>query len=102
MHKQASMSEKKFNSLLTGLIPALVLPTLTLLAFWLIKSDLGFVDFLQQFQQMDMLSKVVSLAAIPNLLLFFLFIWTNRNFSARGVIFATLLLAFVMLILKKV
>ena len=96
------MSEKKFNTLLTGLIPALVLPTLTLLAFWLIKSDRGFVDFLQQFQQMDMLSKVVSLAAIPNLLLFFLFIWTNRNFSARGVIFATLLLAFVMLILKKV
>ena len=96
------MSEKKFNSLLTGLIPALVLPVLTLLAFWLIKSDRGFVDFLQHFQQMDMLSKVVSLTAIPNLLLFFLFIWTNRNFSARGVIFATLLLAFVMLILKFV
>jgi hypothetical protein len=96
------MSEKKFNTLLTGLIPALILPSLTLLGFWIIKSDRGFVEFLQQFQQMDMLSKVVSLAAIPNLLLFFLFIWTNRNFSARGVIFATLLLAFVMLILKIV
>ena len=96
------MSEKKFNTLLTGLIPALVFPALTLLAFWLIKSDHGFVAFLQQFQQMDMLSKLVSLAAIPNLLLFFLFIWTNRNFSARGVIFSTLLLAFVMLILKIV
>ena len=96
------MSEKKFNSLLTGLIPALVLPALTLLAFWLIKSDRGFVDFLQQFQQMDMLSKLVSLAAIPNLLPFFLFIWTNRNYSARGVIFSTFILAFIMLILKFV
>jgi len=96
------MSEKKFNTLLTGLIPGLVLPALTLLGIWIVKSDRSFVDFLQQFQQMKMLSKVVSLAAIPNLLLFFLFIWTNRNFSARGVIFATLLLAFVMLILKKV
>jgi hypothetical protein len=96
------MSEKKFNTLLTGLIPALILPALTLLGFWIIKSDRGFVEFLQQFQQMDLLSKVVSLAAIPNLLLFFLFIWTKRNFSARGVIFATLLLAFVMLILKIV
>ena len=96
------MSEKKFNTLLTGLIPGLVLPALTLLGFWIVKSDRDFVDFLQQFQQMKMLSKVVSLAAIPNLLLFFLFIWTNRNFSARGVIFATLLLAFVMLILKFV
>jgi len=96
------MSEKKFNTLLTGLIPALVLPALTLLVFWLIKSDRGFVDFLVYFQEMKMLSKVVSLTAIPNLLLFFLFIWTNRNFSARGVIFATFLLAFVMLILKMV
>ena len=96
------MSEKKFNTLLTGLIPALVLPALTLLAFWLIKSDRGFVDFLVYFQEMKMLSKVVSLAAIPNLLLFFFFIWTNRNYSARGVIFATFLLAFVMLILKFV
>jgi len=96
------MSEKKFNTLLTGLIPGLILPALTLLGFWIIKSDRGFVDLLQQFQQMDMLSKVVSLTAIPNLLLFFLFIWTNRNFSARGVIFATLLLAFIMLILKLV
>lgn len=94
------MSEKKFNTLLTGLIPALVLPALTLLVFWLIKSDRGFVDFLVYFQEMKMLSKVVSLTAIPNLLLFFLFIWTKRNFSARGVIFATFLLAFVMLILK--
>ncbi len=96
------MSEKKFNTLLTGLIPALVLPALTLLVFWLIKSDRGFVDFLVYFQEMKMLSKVVSLTAIPNLLLFFLFIWTKRNFSARGVIFATFLLAFVMLILKLV
>jgi len=88
--------------MLTGLVPALVLPVLTLLGFWIVKSNQGFVDFLVQFQQMKMLSKVVSLTAIPNLLLFFFFIWTNRNFSARGVIFATLLLAFVMLILKFV
>jgi hypothetical protein len=92
----------KFNTLLTGLIPALVLPFLTILVFWIVKSDRGFMDFLMQFQQMRMLSKVVSLATIPNLLLFFLFIWTNRNFSARGVIFATLILAFLMLILKLV
>lgn len=96
------MSEKKFDTLLTGLVPALILPALTLVGFWIVKSDRGFVDFLVYFQDMKMLSKVVSLTAIPNLLLFFLFIWTKRNFSARGVIFATLLLAFVMLILKFV
>jgi hypothetical protein len=96
------MSEKKFNTLLTGLILGLILPALTLVGFWIVKSDRGFVDFLVYFQEMKMLSKMVSLTAIPNLLLFFLFIWTKRNFSARGVVFATLLLAFVMLILKIV
>ena len=96
------MSEKKFDTLLTGLILGLILPTLTLVGFWIVKSDRGFVDFLVYFQEMKMLSKMVSLTAIPNLLLFFLFIWTKRNFSARGVVFATLLLAFVMLILKIV
>ena len=96
------MSEKKFDTLLTGLIPALILPALTLVGFWIVKTDRGFVDFLGYFQEMKMLSKVVSLTTIPNLLLFFLFIWAKRNFSARGVLFATFLLAFVMLILKIV
>ncbi len=96
------MSKKKFDTLLTGLILGLILPALTLVGFWIVKSDRGFVDFLVYFQEMKMLSKMVSLTAIPNLLLFFLFIWTKRNFSARGVVFATLLLAFVMLILKIV
>lgn len=96
------MSERKFNTVLSGLIPGLILPVLTLLGFWIIKSDRTFLDFLEHFQKMKMLSKVVSLSAIPNLLLFFVFIWTQRNFSARGVIFATFLLAFIMVILKLV
>jgi len=88
--------------MLYGLIPGLVLPPLTLVIFWLVKSDLSLWNFLERFQLLGMLSKVVSLATVPNLLLFFLFIWTQRNFSARGVIFATLLMAFVMLVLKFV
>jgi hypothetical protein len=81
-------------------VPALVLPSLTLLVIWMVKSNKPLAEFLGQFQQLHMLSKLISLSAIPNLLLFFLFIWTNRNLSARGVIFSTLLLAFIMLILK--
>jgi hypothetical protein len=96
------MSEKSLNTLLTGLVTGLLFPSLTLLVLWKVKSDLGLIEFLVQFQKLQMLSKLVSLSSIPNLLFFFLFIWTNRNFSARGVIFATLLLAFLMLILKFV
>ena len=93
-------TKKRFDTLLSGLIPGMILPVGAMLLIWAIQSDLGFLEFLQNFQHRNVLSKIVSLAALPNLLLFFLFIWTDRTFSARGVIFATLLLAFVMLVLK--
>lgn len=92
--------EKRFNTIATGLIPGILLPVLSMLGFWLVKYKGGFFEFLSQFQLLGMLPKVLSLATIPNLILFFLFIWSNRMFSARGVIFATLVIAFVMLVLK--
>jgi len=92
--------EKRYNSIPAGLIPGLILPIVTLIIIWLVKYDGGFFQFLTVFQKMGMLSKLLSLSVIPNLLLFFLFLWLNRSFSARGVIFATLVMAFVMLVLK--
>ena len=92
--------EKSFDSMLHGLILGIIFPVGTLVIFWVVKHNEGFFEFLRQFQQLGMLSKVVSLSTIPNLLLFFLFLWFNRSFSARGVIFATLVMAFVMLVLK--
>lgn len=93
-------TRKRFDSMLFGLVPGILLPLLALIVIWAIQSDAGLVEFLRKFQHQNVLSKIVSLAALPNLLLFFLFIWTDRTFSARGVIFATLVLAFVMLVLK--
>ena len=94
------MSIKKFDTLLWGLLPSLLLPLVVMLIYWVVKSDAGFFHFIGEFQRMGMLSKMVSLSVIPNLLLFFLFIWTKRNLSARGVIYGTFLWAFVMLTLK--
>ena len=91
---------KKFDTVLTGFIPGLVLPAVTLLILWMTRFEGNLGEFLTSFQKLQMLSKVVSLSAIPNLLLFFVFIWTDRNFSARGVIMATLVVALVMMILK--
>ncbi len=93
-------AERRFDSTLTGLIPGIILPVVTLVIFWLVRFEGGLFEFLTRSQQFGMLSKVLSLCTIPNLLLFFLFIWTQRSFSARGVIFATLVMAFAMLVLK--
>jgi hypothetical protein len=92
--------EKRFNSTLYGVIPGIVIPVLALAAVWLFKYQGGFFSFLKEFQQQGVLARLLSLAALPNLGLFFLFIWTDRSFSARGVIFATLVIAVVMVVLK--
>ena len=57
--------------MLWGLIPGIILPLTTLIIIWVVKYDGGFFEFLKTFQQKGLLSKVISLAAIPNLLLFF-------------------------------
>jgi hypothetical protein len=93
-------SDRPLDTMLSGMAAGILLPAVTLVGFWLVKYDGGFFEFLSQFQGMGLLSKVISLSATPNLLLFFICIWTNRNFSARGVIFATLIVALVMLVLK--
>lgn len=83
-----------------GLAAGLILPMITLSAIWQFRYDVGLGEFLISLQKIGALSKLISLSVIPNLLLFFVFIWTNRSFSARGVIFATLIVAMIMLLLK--
>ncbi len=91
---------KRLDSMALGLIAGLVIPLITLVLIWVVRYDIELGEFLSSFQRLGMLSKMISLSVIPNLLLFFIFIWTNRTFSARGVIFATLVVAMVMLVLK--
>jgi hypothetical protein len=93
-------TNKRFNTIIFGIIPGFLVPILALVGIWMFKYHGDFFDFLFTFQQLGLLTKVLSLATLPNLILFFIFIWSNRSFSARGVIFSTLVIAFVMLVLK--
>lgn len=94
------VENRKLDSMGLGLICGLLLPLLTLIVLWQVRYDMGLAEFLSSFQRIGALSKIISLSVIPNLLLFFVFIWTNRSFSARGVIFATLIVAMIMLLIK--
>lgn len=84
----------------TGFVPGLILPMLMIILIWALKSDQGLKDFILDFQRNGNLAKVLALSGVPNLLLFYIFIWTHRSFAARGVILATLILAGLSLILK--
>ena len=66
-------------------------------AFYL-ESDV--VETYNSLVKMNKLTHVISWSALINLLLFFMNIKTNRDRVAKGILFATMLYAFIVLYLK--
>lgn len=95
------MSNKKWNSLKLGVLLGMLLPLLVMAGIFLWKFSFDNIQAIwQQFYQLKLFSKFLSVCVYPNLLLFFIFIWRNRLLSARGVLLATIILAFLVLIVK--
>ena len=63
-------------------------------------SKFSFEDTLQMIGDGKLYGKVLALAAIPNLFVFFVFIKKKQDNKAKGVLIATFLIAFITLILK--
>ena len=63
-------------------------------------SKYSFNDTLIMIGEGDLYGKVLSLAAIPNLFVFFIFIKKKQDSRAKGVLLATILIALTTLILK--
>ena len=57
-----------------------------------------FEDAIAIILEKKLLGKIISIGAIPNLLVFFLFIKKRQDYKARGVLIATFLIAFFVLI----
>ncbi len=93
---------KKYDNAWLGLIGGFVLTLIGFLAFYLINQEEfpGFSNFIKALTLTDMFPSVLSLSALPNLLLFFIFIWTKRNRSAKGVLTAVMMLAILVAILR--
>jgi len=63
-------------------------------------SKFGFYETLAMIKEGNLYGKVLSIAAIPNLFVFFIFIKKKQDQRARGVLLATILIAITTLILK--
>tara|TARA_B110000238_G_scaffold124026_1_gene134215 strand:- start:2224 stop:2511 length:288 start_codon:yes stop_codon:yes gene_type:complete len=63
-------------------------------------SKFNFEDTVQMIHDRNLYGKVLSLAAVPNLFVFFIFLKKRQDNRARGVLMATFLIAFTTLILK--
>ena len=84
-----------------GLIAGLLVPLLALLIFYLISSqDTAFSEFIRFIISRKKLSSLISLSVVPDLLVFFIFIWLDYLYSARGVLAAVFLLALIVVLTK--
>ena len=90
-----------YDRFITGFIAALILPLIGIYIYYLLFfSYMGLSSFINFIINHNFLISVISLGAILNLVLFFLFYQFEKDYSAKGVIGATLIYAFVVLFFK--
>ncbi len=88
------------KEILIGFIIAIIA---TLFGFYIyveFVSQYSFNETLKILNEQKLYGKIIGLAAIPNLFVFFVFLKKKQDYRARGVILASLLLAFVVLIIQ--
>lgn len=93
---------KKYDNIGLGFALAVLLTAIAFIAFYFAAQEKfnSFHTFITYISFTGMFSSVMALSALPNLLLFFIFIWTNRNRSARGVLTAVVVFTMIVAILR--
>lgn len=94
---------KKYDLIITGWLTGILLPLVIFFITYQVKySEMEFSAFLQNMWQMKILMKLLSICVFPNLGFFFLFYRLKYDMAARGVIMATFMYAFMVLIAKLI
>jgi hypothetical protein len=89
------------DNLITGLLCGFVAPAIVFLLYSKIKQpDDAVADVIREFVHLKIVTVILSFAAFVNLIFFFIFIWIRADKSARGVLIATIVYAFIVIILK--
>lgn len=87
--------------LILGSVIGLIGPPIAMYLFYFFNySSIEFKVFINRLLYSTLFAPVLSLAVLINLLLFFSFIWLNKDRGAMGVLLSTILYAFVILVMK--
>lgn len=79
----------------------LIAPPITLWIYYLIQySGIGFDVFIERLLYSTLFAPMLSLAVLVNLLMFFCFIWIDKDDGSAGVLLSTLLYAFLVFGIK--
>jgi hypothetical protein len=94
--------KSRFDLVKLGFALGVITPVIAFFIFYFIKSAnyANFREYIDFLIVMGALPKLLSLMVIPNLLIFFIFIWTEHMYAARGVLAATIFDALAILALK--
>ena len=77
------------------------MPLLALVIFYLVSSPgMALPEFIAILVSRKKLSSLLSLAVVPDLLVFFIFIWLNYLYSARGVLASVFIFALIIVLTK--
>lgn len=89
------------NKLGFGFLLGLAIPLLIFVAVFLAgKKEIALSDYLYNLWKLGAFLKVMSLCVLPNLALFLYFYRVKYDFAARGVLMATFVFAFVVMLSK--
>jgi hypothetical protein len=90
---------RKLDKFMVGLIWGMILPLLIFLAIYLVRYPaIPLVTFIGNLEEMNILVKILSLCGFVNLLLFLWFYRKRLDKAAKGVIAATFVYGFMVLI----
>jgi hypothetical protein len=93
----------RFDRLFTGFLIGAIVPLIVLLITYQVKfSAMPFAEWISNLWEMKILLKLMSLCVFPNLGFFMIFYRKKYDMAARGVIMATFLYAFAVLIAKVI
>lgn len=90
------------KEILIGFLVAVLATAAGFFLYIEIFSEFDFQESIKIIKEGNLFGKVLGLAAIPNLFVFFIFLKKNQDYRAKGVLIATILTALFMLILKFV
>jgi hypothetical protein len=94
---------KRYDRMLIGWLIGTIVPVLIFMITYQVKySEMDFMKYMRNLWQMKMFLKVLSLCVYSNLGLFFLFYRMKYDLAARGVIMATFMYAFLVLVVKLI
>ena len=92
---------KVANSIILGLILGILIPIIAVIFFnYSVNKNLTVTEFYYSMQEKGIMSSILSLTGIPNLMMFFVFLKLNKLKTVKGLMFATVLLAITVFIVK--